>query len=103
MKGATDPLILPRRLAIALMAEAQKAGGDPVAGVITAHDGAPASVQPGGADSAAVWARYRSGVSEPDAAPGRQLLVSIDLKGVLQVRCFENSGGAPAERELRIE
>lgn len=103
-------LILPRRLAIALLAEAQHAGGDPVAGVITAHEGQPASVQAGGipstASSPAVWARYRSGATEPDSAPGRQLLISIDLKGVLQLRCWENpgngAGSAPVERELHI-
>jgi hypothetical protein len=98
----TGALILPRRLAIALLAEAQRAGKDAVSGVIAAHDGVPVSVQPGGADSAAVWARYRSGASEPDLAPGRQLLISIDLKGVLQLRCWENTAGTPAERELRI-
>lgn len=98
----SGPLILPRRLAIALMAEAQRAGGEPVAGVITAQNGAPVAVQPGGADATAVWERYRSGATQTDAAPGRQLLVSIDVKGVLQLRCFENAGGAPEERELRI-
>lgn len=101
-------LIVPRRLAIALLADAQRAGGDPVQGVITARDGLPADVQPGGPDSAGepVWARYRSGATEPDSAPGRQLLISIDLKGVLQLRCWENlgngAGGAPVERELHI-
>lgn len=97
------PLILPRRLAIALLAEAQKAGGQPVQGVITARDGVPVAVQPGAAaPGAAVWARYRSGATEPDAAPGRQLLISIDTKGVLQLRCWENAGRAAAEREISI-
>ena len=101
-----NALILSRRLAIELLAEAQRAGAEPVSGVITAKDGAPVSVQPGGAEEtprpAAVWARYRSGVIEPDLAPGRQLLISIDLKGVLQLRCFENSAGKAEERELHI-
>ena len=44
----------------------------------------------------------RNGASEPDSAPGRQLLISIDLKGVLQLRCWENAGAAPVERELHI-
>lgn len=99
--GVSDALILPRRLAIALLAEAQKAGGEPVRGVIGARDGVPLSVRPG-ADGAAggesVWAHYRSGTGEPDAGGGRQLLISIDTKGVLQLRCWD----AAVERELRI-
>ncbi len=100
-KGS-EPLIIPRRLAIALLAEAQKAAGSPVSGVIGARDGVPVSVRPG-ADAAegeeAVWARYRSGAGESDARKGRQLLISIDTKGVLQLRCWEDGG---VERELRI-
>src|SRR5689334_11652584 len=94
MKG--DALVLPRRLAIALLAEAQKAAGAPVHGVITMRDGVPADVRPGlDAGAEPVWARYRSGATEPDAAPGRQLLISIDLKGVLQLRCWERDAGPP--------
>lgn len=92
-------LIVPRRLAIALLAEAQKSGDEPVAGVITARDGVPGALRPGAATPGdEVWARYRSGAAQPDGAPGRQLLISIDTKGVLQLRCWE--GGA--ERELHI-
>lgn len=92
-------LILPRRLAIALLAEAQKAGGEAVSGVITARDGVPVAVRPGAAPAGdPVWARYRSGAAEPDRAPGRQLLISIDTQGVLQLRCWEGA----VERELHI-
>jgi hypothetical protein len=97
----SDGLILPRRLAIALLAEAQKAGGEPVRGVIGARDGVPVSVRPGpggAASGEAVWARYRSGLGEPEAGGGRQLLISIDTKGVLQLRCWDEG----VERELRI-
>jgi hypothetical protein len=97
---AMSALILPRRLAIALLAEAQRAAGAAVSGVITAREGVPATVVPDPADVASdeVWARYRSGAEGPDAKPGRQLLISIDTKGVLQLRCWEDA----AERELRI-
>jgi len=98
MNATAGALILPRRLAIALLAEAQKAAGSPVSGVITARDGVPVAVIPGQAQPGEVWARYRSGAAEPDAAPGRQLLISIDLKGVLQLRCWEGT----VERDLRI-
>ena len=104
-KGAAEPLIIPRRLAIALLAEAQKAAGAPVHGVIGARDGVPVSVRPGvaaGEGEETVWARYRSGTGDPDAQPGRQLLISIDTKGVLQLRCWERAGKDSVERELRI-
>jgi len=100
-QSAGAPLIIPRRLAIALLAEAQKAGGAPVHGIIGARDGVPVSVLPGtsGAPAGqAVWAHYRSGGEAPGA--GRQLLISIDTKGVLQLRCEEGKGRV--ERELRI-
>ena len=97
----TGALILPRRLAIALLAEAQKAGEAPVSGVIGARDGVPVSVRPGSGGAASgesVWAHYRSGTGTPDGGGGRQLLISIDTKGVLQLRCWD----AGSERELRI-
>ena len=98
-----DPLILPRRLAIALLAEAQKASGEPVRGVIGARDGVPVAVHPN-ADAASggetVWARYRSGGDA--ASDGRELLISIDMKGVLQLSCREGKGKKAIERELRI-
>ena len=94
------PLIIPRRLAIALLAEAQKAAGAPVHGLIGARDGVPVSVLPG-ADAVPAgqdaWGHYRSGGDAPKGA-ARALLISIDTKGVLQLRCEEASG----ERELRI-
>lgn len=94
-----NALILPRRLAIALLAEAQKAAGEPVTGVITARGGVPVAVRPGASTAGdEVWARYRSGAAQPDSAPGRQLLISIDTRGVLQLRCWEGA----AERELHI-
>lgn len=104
MSPAGDPLIIPRRLAIALLAEAQKAAGAPVAGVIAARDGVPVSVRPSNsaATGESVWARYRSGTEGPDGEGGRQLLISVDTKGVLQLRCWEGAATAPVERELRI-
>ena len=49
-----------------------------------------------------VWARYRSGLDSPDAKAGRQLLISLDTKGVLQLRCWDAGESGPVERELRI-
>ena len=96
----SDALIIPRRLAIALLAEAQKAAGAPVQGLIGARDGVPVSVLPDASAVPAgqdVWGHYRSGGHVPKGA-ARALLISIDTKGVLQLRCEEASG----ERELRI-
>ena len=99
-----EPLIIPRRLAIALLAEAQRAAGEPVHGVIGARDGVPVSVLPGTTEVPSgqdVWAQYRSG-GEAAAGPDRQLLISLDTKGVLQLRCEEGAGKGRVERELRI-
>lgn len=101
--GSLAPLIIPRRLAIALLAEAQRHEQGPVHGVIGARDGVPMSVCPGAALPPApgetVWAHYRSGTIAPEAQAGRQLLISLDTKGVLQLRCWE---GDTVERELHI-
>ena len=101
-----DPLILPRRLAIALLAEAQKASGAPVSGVIGARDGVPVAVHPNAEAATAgetIWARYRSAGGLIGAAgDGRELLISIDTKGVLQLSCREGKGKKAVERELRI-
>jgi hypothetical protein len=102
---AADPLIIPRRLAIALLAEAQKAAGAPVRGVIGAREGVPASVWPDAAtagDKQTIWAHYRSGVDAPDVKQGRELRISLDTKGVLQLRCWEAGKAGTVERELRI-
>lgn len=88
------PLVIPRTLAIALMAEAQKSAGR-VEGFIGDAAGAPGPVSR--APQGAVWARFHSGEG-PDADTGRQLLVNLDTKGVLQLRCFEDG----VERALKI-
>lgn len=103
MSGA---LIIPRRLAIALLAEAQKADGGVVRGIIGARDGVPVAVHPGiglaPAAGEAIWAHYRSGTGEPDLAEGRQLLISVDTKGVLQLTCWDLAPTGRVERELQI-
>jgi hypothetical protein len=103
------PLRIPRRLAIALLAEAQRAEGGAVSGLIGARDGLPVAIfrDPGAsgaleAQGQGVWARYRSGATDPDGAPGRQLLISIDTKGVLQLRCWEDGAAGPQPRQLAV-
>lgn len=105
-EAAGAPLIIPRRLAIALLAEAQRADGGVVRGVIGARDGVPVTVRAGEAaqigSGEVIWARYSSGTRQPEDGAGRQLLISLDTKGVLQLRCWDREAGRVVERELRI-
>lgn len=104
------PVLIPRRLAIALLAEAQRASDGQVTGLVGARDGTPLVLVPDpGAEAAlaalgmAPWARYRSGAGEPDAAGGRQLLISVDTKGVLQLHCWETGRGEPVPCRLALQ
>jgi hypothetical protein len=100
-----EPLFLPRRLAIELLAQAQKSPDAPVRGVIVARNGELVGVRPdGGAlgEGEAVWAEYRPAADRSEPAAERQLLISLDTKGVLQLRCREIVRGEIKERELKI-
>jgi hypothetical protein len=109
----SDPLYLPRRLAIRLLAAAQNAADEKnVHGYIGAQDGEPATVYPEDEDALAqlkrygetLWACYRSHAAPP--APKkcpRELEMSVDTKGVLQLRCWELVKGKRAERDLKIK
>ena len=103
---------LPRRLAIRLLALAQQAPGE-IEGVVIERNGKPSAVQPQAGAGDAVWARYRSHPAadwQPTAAdlarwgaPGTlHLVVSIDTKGVLQLRCWTLETGRPMAHELKI-
>lgn len=117
-----QPLVLPRRLAIQLMAEAQQAGDRAVGGVVAARGNVPVAVYPAGAadatlpalrDGETLWAVYRSHPAagwEPSAAdlsgagPADvlHLIVSVDTKGVLQLRGWRIRNGNAVQQELRI-
>ncbi|MCI0749965.1 MAG: hypothetical protein L0Y32_05430 [Nevskiales bacterium] len=92
------------------MAEAQKAGGQPISGLVGERSGQPRSIYPDPQaeeclreQGETVWAAYRSAGVSPDTPPsGRQLLISVDTKGVLQLRCRERVDGKPVERILKI-
>ena len=114
---STEPLFLPRRLAIRLLAEAQKSPNGEIHGLVGAKDQEPVSVHPAssGLDQAALrargetlWAVYRSQPAAAMAPAGssddcaRFLAVSLDTKGVLQLRCWKFEGGIPRERILKI-
>lgn len=103
-------LYIPRRLAIQLLAEAQKAPQGETHGWIGAKDGAPASVWPAAADAQqrlaergeTIWAAYHSHAHGPGPAAPRTLIVTLDTKGVLQLRCWELEDDVCAERVLKI-
>lgn len=110
-----DPdLFMPRRLAIQILHEAQIAQPESIAGVVGARAGEPSSfVQAQTADFAsrgeAMWARLWSNPTSPavpDAGQlsggGLYLVVSLNTKGVLEMRAWELRAGAPFERVLKI-
>jgi [CysO sulfur-carrier protein]-S-L-cysteine hydrolase len=103
-------LILPRRLAIQLLHEAQIAAPEPIHGWVLAADGAPSAWLAGPARPArAVWARLWSvplasaipTAAEMDAET-LHLLVSLNTKGVLEMRAWELRNSQPHERILKI-
>ncbi len=104
-------LYIPRRLAIQLLAEAQKAPAGETHGWIGAKDGEPVSIWPTAADAQqrlaergeTIWAAYHAHVHGPGPAAPRQLIMSLDTKGVLQLRCWELEDDVCVERILKIK
>ncbi|HKY93202.1 MAG TPA: hypothetical protein VJM11_19275 [Nevskiaceae bacterium] len=108
------PFVIPRTLAIRILHEAQIAQPDPICGLVGARGGEPCSfVRGSDADVIArgetVWARLWSNPTAPAvpeakelAGGGLFLVVSLNTKGVLEMRAWELRDGAPAERVLTI-
>jgi [CysO sulfur-carrier protein]-S-L-cysteine hydrolase len=104
-------LVMPRRLAIQILHEAQIAQPDAICGVVGARDAEPSSfsrtAEPAGGER--LWARLWSNPTAP-AVPtadqivggGLYLVVSLDIKGVLEMRAWELRGGAPHERVIKV-
>lgn len=106
-------LVIPRRLAIQILHAAQIAQPDAIRGVVGARNGEPASFR---AESEPLprgeqrWARLWS---HPQAAAvpgadeladgGLSLLVSLNTKGVLEMRAWRLDGGVPREQVLKIK
>jgi proteasome lid subunit RPN8/RPN11 len=123
---AETPLVMLRRLAVQLLHEAQISPDAPIEGLVGARKTEPASVYPLNgaitraellqklqANGEAPWAWYRSNPQAP-AAPietdrivaadrAYSLIISLDTKGVLEMRCWDWSSGQPVERELKIK
>jgi [CysO sulfur-carrier protein]-S-L-cysteine hydrolase len=122
----SDVLVVPRRLAVQLLHEAQISPDAPIEGLVGARNAEPAAVYPLNgaitraellqklqANSETAWAWYRSNPQQP-AAPvdsdkfvaadrAYSLIISLDTKGVLEMRCWDWSSGAPVEREIKIK
>lgn len=109
--SVSEPLVIPRRLAIQLLAEAQKAPDGEIHGWIGAVDGAPLTVWPAAAgvqqrlaqQGETIWAAYHAHAHGPGPAAPRTLVVTLDTKGVLQLRCWELEDDVCVERSLKIK
>lgn len=111
---ADAELVMPRRLAIQILHEAQIAQPESICGVVGARASEPSSFVRA-AEAALVergeslWARLWSNPTEP-AVPsadqlregGLYLVVSLNTKGVLEMRAWELRAGAPFERVLKV-
>jgi hypothetical protein len=106
------PLILPRRLAISLLHEAQIAQPDSIRGVVTQRGRGPCGWRRAGdalaADEqpwAALWSCPQA-AAVPDAGElveGQlSLVVSLNTKGVLEMRAWRLEKGAVQEQVLKI-
>lgn len=103
-------LVMPRRLAIRILHEAQIAQPESITGWVRGgaqpqsyHAGAP----PAGAE---LWARLWSNPLAPAvpeaqqlSAGGLHLVISLNIKGVLEMRAWELKAGAPVEQTLTID
>lgn len=109
--NADADLLMPRRLAIRILHEAQIAQPESICGVVGARQAEPCSfarsATPGAGET--LWARLWSNPNAPAvptaaqlAGGGLYLVVSLDTKGVLEMRAWELRGGTPHERVLKI-
>src|SRR5262245_17078628 len=109
-----EALMLPRRIAIALLAEAQKAPGGQIRGLVGARAGQPVALYPA-TDSAAekaalarlqaqgqtLWAVFHSGAGGGRNFAVPELVIRLDTKGVLELRCRPAASDV-TELEVRI-
>lgn len=112
--NADADLVMPRRLAIQILHEAQIAQPDAICGVVGTRGAEPSSFLRAAEAALAergetLWARLWSNPAEP-AVPtadqlqggGLYLVVSLNTKGVLEMRAWELRAGAPFERVLKV-
>ena len=105
-------LVLPRRLAIQILHAAQVAQPDPIRGIVASRDGEPASfhlepqpLESGERHWAKLWSHPQAAAvpsADELADGGLSLLVSLNTKGVLEMRAWRLDGGIPREQTLKI-
>ena len=105
---------MPRTLAIRILHEAQIAQPESICGLVGARGDEPASFLRSvdadfGARGETLWARLWSNPTSPAvptadqlAGGGLYLVVSLNTKGVLEMRAWELRGGEPFERVLKV-
>jgi len=108
----SDVLVMPRNLAIRILHAAQLAQPESIRGVVGARDGEPASFYKDRDSVAAnevLWANLWShpqSEAVPQASELREgqlsLVISLNTKGVLEMRAWRLAGGAVQEQVLRI-
>jgi len=105
-----SPLVIARRLAILLLHEAQVAAPEAIEGVVTLVNGEPARYLPlAKAEGQAIWARVFSNPQAAAVPTAAQLsaqlmtlMISLNTKGVLELRAWVQQNGAPVERAVSI-
>lgn len=103
-------LVMPRRLAIRILHEAQIAQPESITGWVRG-EAQPLSYHAGEPPAgAALWARLWSNPLAPAvpevsqlAAGGLHLVISLNIKGVLEMRAWQLQAGAPHEQVLTVE
>lgn len=105
-----SPLVIARRLAIQLLHEAQVAAPQAISGIVTAQDGEPLHYLPRERLAGqTVWASVYSNPEAPAVPDAQQLaaqaltlMISLNTKGVLEMRAWVQQNGAPLERAVSI-
>lgn len=108
----SEVLVMPRNLAIRILHAAQIAQPEAIRGVVIARDGEPATFiadRDTAADGAELWANLWSH-PQSEAVPradelreGRlSLVISLNTKGVLEMRAWRLDGAGVQEQVLKI-
>lgn len=107
---SASPVVLARRLAIQLLHEAQVAAPSAIHGVVTAVNGEPSRYLPAAqAAGQPLWAQVFSNPAAPAVPSALELsermltlMISLDTKGVLELRAWVRQDGVALERVVSI-
>lgn len=112
MSQTAEVLVMPRGLAIRILHEAQIAQPASIRGVVGARDGEPCRFHLGRdtvGSGESLWANLWSHPEAPAVPSASELrdgqlslVVSLNIKGVLEMRAWRLQAGAPHEEVLKI-